>query len=98
MTLNEVLVYATTVTGVGAIIAFVTERVPGFEYLKAEIKASIVLILSFAIPLGALAISMYVPPEFITKMEPWFAMLLIGFSVWTGTQVAHGVDKKLNDV
>jgi len=97
LTLEDFLVFTMTVGGVGAILAFLIERVPGFGALKPDIKKWIVIVLCFGIPVLSLAFQRFVPPVWMAELGIWFQALVIGFSVWVawvGSQVAHDVDTR----
>ena len=95
MTLENFLVFTMTIGGVGAVLAFLVERVPGFGALKPDIKKGVVILLCFGVPIVSLAVQRFVPPAWMAEMAIWFQALVIGFSVWVawvGSQVAHDVD------
>lgn len=97
MTLENFLVFTMTVGGVGAVLAFLIELIPGFGALKPEIKKWIVVVLCFAVPVVSMSFQRFIPPVWMTEFDIWFKALVVGFSAWVawvGSQKAHDIDVK----
>ena len=95
MSLENFLVFTLTVGGVGAVLSFLVEQVPGFGALKPNIKKGIVVILCFGVPVISMSFQRFVPPMWMAEFDIWFKALVVGFSAWVawvGSQKAHDVD------
>jgi len=95
MSLENFLVFTMTVGGVGAVLSFLIEVVPGFDVLKPEIKKGIVIALCFAVPIVSMSFQRFVPPVWMAEFDIWFKALVVGFSAWVawvGSQKAHDID------
>jgi hypothetical protein len=89
------LQYLGTTAGLGAAIAFLTERVPGFQRLSKKAKATLVGTLCIVLPLGTWAVLRFVPGDVFTRWDPVFQQVVVGMSVllaWLSSQAAHWVD------
>jgi len=91
------LQYLGTTAGLGAAIALLTERVPGFQRLSKRAKATIVGTLCIVLPLGSWAALRFVPGEVFARWDPVFQQIVVGVSVllaWLSSQATHWVDRR----
>jgi uncharacterized membrane-anchored protein len=89
--------YLGTTAGLGAAIALLTERVPGFQRLSKATKATLVAILCITLPLASWAALRFVPADVFHQLDPLFQQLVVGVSVlltWLASQGAHWADRK----
>ena len=89
--------YLGTTAGLGAAIALLTERIPGFQRLPKATKATIVATLCIVLPLASWAILHFVPADVFNQLDPIFQQLVVGISVlltWLVSQGAHWADRQ----
>lgn len=84
--------------GVSAVSAFVLERLSGFQQLTPNGKQLVAM--SIAVAVGALSIAardyLIAQPDVTARIEPYAQMLIAAASILV-QQVAHGVNKGLDD-
>ncbi len=96
MPLSDFIVFLGTIGGIGAVISFLEERIAVYQGLTPRWKETVNIILSFGLPLAALIIKLYVPPETIQQLAPFWQAAVVGFTAWMGSQIAHGRDYRRN--
>lgn len=80
--------------GVGAVIAFLFERMTWFQSLPTNARWWLILGVSLLLPLGAQLALQLVPPSIWATIEPYWQSLVAGFMIWAGAQGAHLFEKK----
>jgi hypothetical protein len=96
VSLVQFLQYLGTTAGLGAAVALLTERVPGFQRLTKAAKATIVGMLCIILPLGSWAVLRFVPAAILAEWDPLFQQVAIGVSVllaWLTSQAVHWADR-----
>jgi hypothetical protein len=95
--LVKFLQYLGTTAGVGAAVALLTERAPGFQRLSKGAKATLVGVLCITLPLGSWAALRFIPAEVFARWDPVFQQLVVGVSVlltWLSSQAVHWADQQ----
>jgi hypothetical protein len=84
--------------GVSAVSAFMLERLSGFHQLSPNAKQLVAM--SIAVAVGALSIAardyLVAQPDVANAIEPYAQMLIAAASIIV-QQVAHGLNKGLDD-
>lgn len=89
--------YLGTTAGLGAAIALLTERMPGFQRLSKATKTTLVATLCIVLPLASWALLRFVPADVFNQLDPIFQQLIVGLSVlltWLVSQGAHWADRQ----
>ncbi|MCC7355864.1 MAG: hypothetical protein IT330_19160 [Anaerolineae bacterium] len=92
------LQYLGTTAGLGAAIALLMERVPGFQRLSKRAKATVIGALCIILPLGSWAALRFVPGEVFARWDPIFQQIVVGVSVllaWLSSQAVHWADRRV---
>jgi hypothetical protein len=87
--LVEVLGMLANGIGVGAVIAFLFEKMGWFQKLPTDVKWWLVLALCMSLPVASTALLQFVPAETWAVIEPYWHALATGFLIWAGSQAAH---------
>jgi hypothetical protein len=74
---------------VGAVLAFLFERVEWFQKLPSDVRWWVIMGLSLGLPVLSTALLQFVPPNIWAAIEPYWKALATGFLIWAGSQVAH---------
>ena len=93
--LPDVLAMLASGIGVGAVIAFLFEKVSWFQGLPASAKWWFILCLSVGLPVLATVALQFVPAEVWVKIEPYWKAIATGFLIWAGSQAFHLYDKSV---
>lgn len=87
--LTDVLAMLASGIGVGAVIAFLFEKLTWFQGLSPSAKWWTILVLSVGLPVLATATLQFVPPDIWIKVEPYWRAVATGFLIWAGSQAFH---------
>ena len=82
--------------GVGAVIAFLFERVEWFQGLNSKAKYWVIFSLSVGLPLLAQILIQNLPGAFWDAIEPYWQALATGLIFWAGSQGVHLLVKRAN--
>jgi len=93
--LVAVLRLLTQGVGVGAVIAFLFEKLTWFQSTGAKAKWWIIFGLSMGLPMLAQLLLQFIPPDVWTMLEPYWRVIATGFMIWVGSQGIHMVDRYL---
>jgi MFS family permease len=74
---------------VGPAIAFLFERFEWFQKLSGSARFWVILALSVGLPVLGTALLQLVPADIWAQLQPYWAALATGITIWIGTQVAH---------
>jgi hypothetical protein len=85
----EILTLLAKGVGVGAVIAFLFEKLGWFQELTSQGRFWLIFALSLGLPLAAQLLLQFVPPEAWAAVEPYWQSLALGFLAWAGSQLAH---------
>jgi len=81
--------------GVGAVVAFLFERLKWFQALSGEAKWWTILGISMGLPILAQLALQFTPAEMWAIMEPYWQAIASGFLAWAGAQGVHLVHRAL---
>jgi hypothetical protein len=87
--LMDVLGMLASGIGVGAVIAFLFERIKWFQNMAPNTKWWTIFLLSLGLPVLARVALQFMPPDIWAKIEPYWISLATGFLVWAGSQAFH---------
>ena len=91
--LVTVLTMLATGVGVGAVLAFLFEKIVWFQNMEPKIKWWVVLVLSIGLPIVARLLIQLVPADVWALLEPYWQSIAAGFLIWAGSQAWHLADK-----
>ena len=92
ITLQQFLASLAGGSGAAALLSLITERIPAFQKLSANLKWWVNLIGTVGLALGAYATSVYVPTTTLAALAPWFAVIVGAVVAFKVNQAAHKVD------
>jgi hypothetical protein len=87
--LTDVLAMLANGVGVGAVIAFLFEKVGWFQNMAPNTKWWTIFGLSLGLPVLARVILQFVPPDVWAVIEPYWVAIATGFLIWAGGQAFH---------
>jgi hypothetical protein len=87
--LTDVLAMLASGVGVGAVIAFLFEKIAWFQGLSPSAKWWTILVLSIGLPVVATVALQFIPPDVWVKVEPYWRAVATGFLIWAGSQAFH---------
>ena len=87
--LVDILTLLARGVGVGAVIAFLFEKMDWFQRASPRARWWIIFSISLALPVLAQAALLFIPADAWTAIEVWWRALAAGFLVWSGSQVVH---------
>lgn len=82
--------------GLGAIIAFVFERLGWFQGLSPKGKFWLVLAMCLILPIMAQSALIFIPSSVWQFLEQYWPGVLAGFVAWISSQYSHAKDKTAN--
>lgn len=89
---------ATVTGGLGsAVVAFICERWPWFQRQGSQTKATIILVSTVALALGAQALTGVVNAETNSLAAPYVVILVTVITNWLAAQGTHAADKAFLD-
>jgi hypothetical protein len=74
---------------VGAVIAFLFEKVTWFQGLSPSAKWWTILGLSVGLPVLATVALQFIPASVWVLVEPYWRAIATGFLIWAGSQAFH---------
>jgi len=93
--LPSVLAMLASGVGVGAVLAFMFEKIEWFQSLPSNARWWVILGLSIGLPVAAQAALQFVPAQIWAAIEPYWKAVATGFLIWAGSQLAHKLDLRL---
>lgn len=87
--LPDVLAMLASGVGVGAVLAFLFEKIPWFQRLSPSARWWVILGMSIGLPVAATVALQFVPTQTWAVIEPYWKALATGFLIWAGSQLAH---------
>lgn len=87
--LTNVLAMLASGVGVGAVIAFLFEKVGWFQGLSPSAKWWVILVLSIGLPVLSTAALQFIPADIWIKIDPYWKAIATGFLIWAGSQAFH---------
>lgn len=92
MTLTDFLIALSSGGLASTVVAFVLERLSGFQALSSGQKQSLVLALTAVLAAVAYLVLLYVPKETLAQLSPAFQLIGVIASSWCAGQFAHRFD------
>ena len=87
--LTDVLAMLASGVGVGAVIAFLFEKISWFQRLSPAARWWTILGLSIGLPVVATVALQFIPPSVWLVIEPYWRAVATGFLIWAGSQAFH---------
>ena len=87
--LPDVLAMLASGIGVGAVIAFLFEKIKWFQGMSPNKRWWTVFVLSLGLPVLARVALQFVPPDVWAMIEPYWSAIATGFLIWAGSQAFH---------